>query len=437
MDTGLVAVHPISGEQVPVWVANFVLMGYGTGAVMAVPGHDQRDFEFANKYALPIRQVIALKAPKHDEERSYDPTRWQDWYGDKSRELELVNSAEFDGLDHCGAFEALAERFERKGQGQRRVNYRLRDWGVSRQRYWGCPIPVIYCASCGAVPVPEDQLPVVLPENVALSGTGSPLKTDPEWRKTTCPQCGAAAERETDTFDTFMESSWYYARYTSPGARDMVDKRGNYWLPVDQYIGGIEHAILHLMYFRFFHKLLRDARLVDSDEPATNLLTQGMVIAETYYRDNDDGSKDWINPAEVDVQRDERGRIVGAALVADGQPVRIGGTEKMSKSKNTASIRRRWSASTAPTRCACSRCSPRRRSSRWSGTRPASTAWRGSCAGCGRRCTGMPPTAPPRRWTRPRWAPSTRRCGARPMRPSARSPTTTAAGTVSTPPSPR
>lgn len=184
------------------------------------------------------------------------------------------------------------------------------------------------------MPVPEEQLPVVLPEDVAFSGTGSPIKTDPEWRKTTCPECGGAAERETDTFDTFMESSWYYARYTSPGARDAVDKRGNYWLPVDQYIGGIEHAILHLMYFRFYHKLLRDARMVDSNEPARNLLCQGMVIAETYYRPNPDGSKDWINPADVEVQRDERGRITGATLIADGQPVVVGGTEKMSKSKN-------------------------------------------------------------------------------------------------------
>jgi len=334
MDTGLRAVHPVTGEQVPVWVANFVLMGYGTGAVMAVPGHDQRDFEFANKYALPLVQVIGLKDAKSEDERTWDSTTWRDWYGDKSRDLELVNSGEFDGLDHRGAFEALAERFERQGRGQRRVNYRLRDWGVSRQRYWGCPIPVIYCQACGAVPVPEDQLPVVLPENVAFSGTGSPLKNDPEWRKTTCPDCGGAADRETDTFDTFMESSWYYARYTSPGAREMVDKRGNYWLPVDQYIGGIEHAILHLMYFRFYHKLLRDARLVDSDEPATNLLTQGMVIAETYYRANADGSKDWINPADVDVVRDDKGRITGATLRADGQPVNIGPVEKMSKSKN-------------------------------------------------------------------------------------------------------
>ena len=334
MDTGLKAIHPITGQAMPVWVANFVLMGYGTGAVMAVPGHDQRDFEFATKYGLPIVQVIELKEPRNEAEASYDPTEWRDWYSDKTREFQLINSAEFDGLDFRGAFEALAERFERKGQGQRRINYRLRDWGVSRQRYWGCPIPVIHCPRCGAVPVPDDQLPVLLPENVTLDGVKSPLKADPEWRKTTCPDCGGAAERETDTFDTFMESSWYVARYTSPGAATMVDKRANYWMPADMYVGGIEHAILHLMYFRFYHKLMRDARMVDSDEPATNLLTQGMVIAETYYRENPDGSKDWINPALVDVQRDERGRIVGATLSADGLPVQIGGVEKMSKSKN-------------------------------------------------------------------------------------------------------
>ena len=334
MDTGLKAVHPVSGETVPVWVANFVLMGYGTGAVMAVPGHDQRDFEFANKYALPIVQVIQLKEPRNQAESTYDPTVWQDWYSDKTREFQLVNSDEFDGLDFRGAFEALAERFERKGQGQRRVNYRLRDWGVSRQRYWGCPIPVIHCEKCGAVPVPDDQLPVLLPENVTLDGVKSPLKANQEWRKTTCPDCGGAAERETDTFDTFMESSWYVARYTSPGAATMVDKRANYWMPADMYVGGIEHAILHLMYFRFYHKLMRDARMVDSDEPATNLLTQGMVIAETYYRENADGSKDWINPAMVEVQRDERGRVTGAVLASDGQPVQIGSVEKMSKSKN-------------------------------------------------------------------------------------------------------
>jgi len=335
IDTGLRAAHPVTGELLPVWVANFVLMAYGTGAVMAVPGHDERDFEFAHKYDLPIRQVIALAEPRNDGERNYDPEHWQDWYSDKTREdIELVNSGEFDGLDCRGAFESLAERFERQGRGQRRVNYRLRDWGVSRQRYWGCPIPVIHCAACGPVPVPDEQLPVVLPEDVVLDGVKSPIKSDPEWRKVACPQCGGDAERETDTFDTFMESSWYYARYTSPGGREMVDKRGNYWLPVDQYIGGIEHAILHLMYFRFFHKLLRDARLVDSDEPAVNLLCQGMVIADTYYREQPGGNREWINPADVEVQRDERGRVVGAVLAADGQPVSIGGIEKMSKSKN-------------------------------------------------------------------------------------------------------
>ncbi|HEV7775706.1 MAG TPA: leucine--tRNA ligase [Luteibacter sp.] len=330
MDTGIRAIHPLTGDEVPVWVANFVLMGYGTGAVMAVPGHDERDHEFANKYGLPIRQVIAVEGAS-----AFDPRTWHAWYGDKTLPgLTVVNSGELDGKSYREAFEHLAALVQARAIGDRRVNWRIRDWGVSRQRYWGCPIPVIYCPSCGAVPVPEDQLPVVLPEDVEFSGVQSPIKADPEWRKTTCPTCGGAAERETDTFDTFMESSWYYARYTSPGANAQVDGRANYWLPVDQYIGGIEHAILHLLYFRFYHKLLRDEGLVDCDEPATNLLCQGMVIAETYYRQEADGSKTWFNPADVDVQRDERARIVGAALRADGQPVVIGGVEKMAKSKN-------------------------------------------------------------------------------------------------------
>ena len=325
--TGLFALHPISGARVPVWVANFVLMGYGTGAVMAVPGHDERDHEFACKYALPITQVIAIG------DEVYDASVWQDWYADKTHpQMRVVNSGALDGLDYRGAFDKVAELLSDKGQ--RRVNFRLRDWGVSRQRYWGCPIPMIRCATCGDVPVPEDQLPVLLPEDVQFMGTGSPIKADPQWRKTTCPCCGGAAERETDTFDTFMESSWYYARYTSPGASDIIDERANYWLPVDQYIGGIEHAILHLLYFRFFHKLLRDTGFVHSAEPATRLLCQGMVIAETYYRDLPGGAKEWINPADVDVARDERARIVGAHLRADGQPVQIGAVEKMSKSKN-------------------------------------------------------------------------------------------------------
>ena len=373
MDTGLRAVHPITGEKIPVFVANFVLMGYGTGAVMAVPGHDERDWAFAKKYSLPIRMVIvsravvdALAEIRHDlkagvgadpmrialrggDTDAYDTSAAVRLVEDFERAIQedgawtergiLVNSGEFDGMDFAQALDALAARLEGEGRGQRRVNYRLRDWGVSRQRYWGCPIPVIRCPACGDVPVPEDQLPVRLPEDVADvyskgGGVQSPIKADPEWRKTTCPGCGGAAERETDTFDTFMESSWYYARYTSPGANEQVDARANYWLPVDQYIGGIEHAILHLLYFRFYHKLMRDAGLVHSDEPATNLLCQGMVIAETFYRDNADGSKDWINPADVEIERDDKARVIGARLKSDGKPVQIGGTEKMSKSKN-------------------------------------------------------------------------------------------------------
>ncbi|GFZ95563.1 leucine--tRNA ligase [Dyella caseinilytica] len=331
MPTGLFAIHPITGDKVPVWVANFVLMGYGTGAVMAVPGHDERDFEFAHKYRLPIKQVIAVEGA----DAEYDPQHWKEWYSDKTRaDMRVVNSGDLDGKTYREAFDFLADKLQTNGKGLRRVNWRLRDWGVSRQRYWGCPIPIIYCPQCDAVPVPEDQLPVVLPEDVAFSGVQSPIKADPEWRKTTCPQCGGPAERETDTFDTFMESSWYYARYTSPGANGQVDERANYWLPVDQYIGGIEHAILHLLYFRFYHKLMRDAGLVKSDEPATNLLCQGMVIAETFYRENADGSKDWINPADVEIHRDEKARVTGAVLKADGKPVLIGGIEKMSKSKN-------------------------------------------------------------------------------------------------------
>ena len=327
--TGVFAIHPISGEKVPVWVANFVLMNYGTGAVMAVPGHDQRDFEFAHKYALPIKQVIALA------NETYDVNQWQDWYSDKTQaDMRVMNSGAIDGLNFKDAFNKIADILQSMSKGNLRVNFRLRDWGVSRQRYWGCPIPIIYCTQCGAVPVPEEQLPVVLPEDLAFSGTNSPIKSNPEWRKTTCPQCGGAAERETDTFDTFMESSWYYARYTSPGANDLVDERANYWLPVDQYIGGIEHAIMHLMYFRFYHKLMRDAGLVKTDEPATNLLCQGMVIADTFYRENELGAKDWFSPADVQIVSDDKGRITGATLISDGQPVLIGGTEKMSKSKN-------------------------------------------------------------------------------------------------------
>ncbi|MCI1729084.1 MAG: leucine--tRNA ligase [Chiayiivirga sp.] len=370
--TGRYTLHPVTGERVPIWAANFVLMGYGTGALMAVPAHDERDWEFAQKYELPIRVAIvspqvadAIAELQRDVARHADPMEAA--LGESApldvfepseavrvvEEFErriaeegpytdygvLVNSGEYDAMDYRAAFDALATRFEAAGSGTRRVNFRLRDWGVSRQRYWGCPIPMILCPHCGDVPVPEAQLPVVLPENVedafAKPGTvQSPIKADPNWRKTTCPKCGGAAERETDTFDTFMESSWYYARYTSPGAGDMVDARANYWLPVDQYIGGIEHAILHLLYFRFYHKLLRDGGFVQTSEPATNLLCQGMVIAETFYRGSESGQREWYNPADVDVMRDERGRVLGATLRKDGKPVEIGATEKMAKSKN-------------------------------------------------------------------------------------------------------
>ncbi len=336
--TGLFAIHPVSGEHVPIWVASFVLMGYGTGAVMAVPGHDLRDFEFAHKYSLPIKQVITLRTPLSPQlapELFYDASQWKDWYADKTRgEMMVVNSGEIDGMNFRRAFDTIADKLEREGKAARRVNFRLRDWGVSRQRYWGCPIPIIYCAACGALPVPEAQLPVVLPEDVEFTGMKSPIKADPAWRTTTCPDCGGPAERETDTFDTFMESSWYYARYTSPGAADLVDERANYWLPVDQYIGGIEHAIMHLMYFRFYHKLMRDAGLVSSDEPATNLLCQGMVIADTFYREGVNGQREWFNPIDVEVSRDDKGRPLGASLRSDGLPVGIGGSEKMAKSKN-------------------------------------------------------------------------------------------------------
>jgi leucyl-tRNA synthetase len=275
VDTGLKAIHPVTGQRVPVWSANFVLMEYGAGAVMAVPAHDQRDYEFARQYGLPIRQVIypagGGQAADLDQQAF-------------TEEGVLAHSGRFDGLTSQQAFSAIADYLHSQNKGRKTVNFRVRDWGVSRQRYWGCPIPMINCPSCGAVPVPDNQLPVVLPRDVVLEGAGSPLKQDRAFIETTCPACGGAAERETDTFDTFFESSWYYARYTCKDYdAGMLDERVNYWLPVDQYIGGIEHAVLHLLYARFFHKLMRDLGLVTGDEPFKNLLTQGMV--------NKDGSK--------------------------------------------------------------------------------------------------------------------------------------------------
>ncbi|WP_339413263.1 leucine--tRNA ligase [Pseudomonas sp. EA_35y_Pfl2_R5] len=327
--TGQFVIHPLSGDKLPVFVANYVLWGYGEGAVMAVPAHDERDFEFATKYGLPITQVYA------GEGKDYDASQWQDWYGDKTG-LTTINSGKYDNLDFSAAFDAIVADLEANEHGARKTQFRLRDWGISRQRYWGCPIPIIHCDSCGDVPVPEDQLPVVLPEDVVPDGAGSPLARMPEFYECSCPKCGAPAKRETDTMDTFVESSWYYARYASPHyTGGMVDPAAaNHWLPVDQYIGGIEHAILHLLYARFFHKLMRDEGLVSSNEPFKNLLTQGMVVAETYYRTLDNGGKDWFNPADVELERDSKAKVISAKLKSDGLPVEIGGTEKMSKSKN-------------------------------------------------------------------------------------------------------
>lgn len=338
---GITARHPLTDAEVPVWVANFVLMDYGTGAVMAVPAHDERDHAFALQYQLPIRPVIA-------------PVDGRDWDFSAAAFTEpgrLHASGPFDGLTSADAFGAIADALAAKGLGQRRRNYRLRDWGISRQRYWGCPIPVIHCEACGVVPVPEADLPVVLPEDVVPDGSGSPLARLPEFYAVNCPECGRPARRETDTFDTFFESSWYYARYCSAdNDQAMLDSRADYWLPVHQYVGGVEHAVLHLLYARFFHKLLRDEGLLQSSEPFTRLLTQGMVIAPTFYRERADGGRDWLNPAEIETFRDEAGNPA-ARLSISGERVAIGGMEKMSKSKNNGidpqSLIQRYGADTA------------------------------------------------------------------------------------------
>lgn len=321
-DTGIKAVHPITGQAVSVWVANYVLMDYGSGAVMAVPAHDQRDYEFARQYGLPIQQVIE---PANGEEIDLG----KEAFVDKGR---LINSGEFDGLTFDAAFEAIAETLRTSGKGRVTTNYRLRDWGVSRQRYWGTPIPIFNLPEGGEIPVPADRLPVLLPEDVSMDGVQSPIKADPTWAQATHE--GQHVLRETDTFDTFMESSWYYARYTSPDAPGMVDPdKANYWLPVDQYVGGIEHAILHLLYARFFHKLMRDEGLVHCDEPFQRLLCQGMVNAESFYR-KDNGHTEWIAPEKVVVERDEKGKMVRASHADTGEELQFGGVIKMSKSKN-------------------------------------------------------------------------------------------------------
>ncbi|HHF5122348.1 TPA: leucine--tRNA ligase [Haemophilus influenzae] len=323
MATGFFAVHPLTGEKLPIWVANFVLMHYGTGAVMAVPAHDQRDFEFAQKYGLPIKQVIA---PLADEEIDLTKQAFTE-HG------KLVNSAEFDGKDFDGAFNGIADKLEKLAVGKRQVNYRLRDWGVSRQRYWGAPIPMLTLENGDVVPAPIEDLPIILPEDVVMGGVKSPIKADPNWAKTTFN--GVPALKETDTFDTFMESSWYYARYTCPQYQNgMLDaEEANYWLPVDQYIGGIEHATMHLLYFRFFHKLLRDAGFVTSDEPADKLLCQGMVLADAFYYTSPTNERIWVSPTQVTLERDEKGRII-KATDPEGRELVHSGMTKMSKSKN-------------------------------------------------------------------------------------------------------
>ncbi len=325
MATVFTVTHPLTGEQLPLWVANYVLMGYGEGAVMAVPAHDERDFEFAHQYKLPIKTVIKTSAGAET------PAPWQEAYAEHGS---CINSGKYDGLDFDAAVDAIAADLSAKDLGEKRVTWRLRDWGISRQRYWGTPIPMIKCPSCGDVPVPDDQLPVVLPEECVPDGSGNPLNRYEAFLNCTCPKCGGAAKRETDTMDTFVDSSWYFFRYTCPDAETMVDARADYWMPVDQYVGGIEHAILHLLYSRFWTKVMRDFGMTKVSEPFNKLLTQGMVVAPTFYRDGSDGRKQWINPADVTVQTDDKSRPLSATLNSDGQPVIMGGIEKMSKSKN-------------------------------------------------------------------------------------------------------
>ena len=373
MPTGVFVTHPISGEQLPVWVGNYVLMGYGEGAVMGVPAHDERDFHFANKYHIQIEPVIESRSPlapkleiallegakAADDPEIWNLTKehgdpltagreyfenlleqhclfisneWKDWYADYGT---CIYSGKYDGLDFRQSTDAIAADLKAKGLGEKQVQWRLRDWGISRQRYWGTPIPIVHCAACGDVPVPDEQLPVVLPEDLVPDGSGNPLAKLPAFYECACPACGKPARRETDTMDTFVDSSWYFARFCCPdNGRAMVDARAQYWMPVDQYIGGIEHAILHLLYSRFFMRAMRDEGMLEVAEPFANLLTQGMVLAETYHRDSPDGRREWVNPAEAEVTRDAKGRIVAARRASDGAELVYAGIGTMSKSRN-------------------------------------------------------------------------------------------------------
>ncbi|MFO1270852.1 MAG: leucine--tRNA ligase [Rubrivivax sp.] len=326
--TGLFVTHPLTGAKVPLWVGNYVLMSYGDGAVMGVPAHDERDFAFAKKYGIDIRQVVHVDG----EHFSYE--HWQDWYADKTRGV-TINSGNYSGLHYQQAVDAIAKALAAKSLGEKKTTWRLRDWGISRQRYWGTPIPIIHCDACGSVPVPEKDLPVLLPEDLVPDGSGNPLAKCASFLNVACPQCGKPARRETDTMDTFVDSSWYYMRYCCPDSEDaMVDARNEYWMPMDQYIGGIEHAVLHLLYARFWTKAMRDIGLVSYSEPFKRLFTQGMLLNESFYREDEAGKKRWFYPAEVEIQYDDRGTPTGAKAKADGLPVMLGGIEKMSKSKN-------------------------------------------------------------------------------------------------------
>ncbi len=328
MDTGLLVTHPITGEDVAVWVGNYVLMSYGDGAVMGVPAHDERDFAFANKYGLVIKQVVQVA------DKPFDTSNWQEWYADK-QSGHLVNSGDYNGLDFAQALHTIAGHLEGLGLGTRQTTWRLRDWGISRQRYWGTPIPIIHCEHCGAVPVPEKDLPVILPEDLIPDGSGNPLAKHEAFLSCSCPSCGKPARRETDTMDTFIDSSWYFMRYTSPGNVDaMVDARNDYWMPMDQYIGGIEHAVLHLLYARFWTRVMRDLSLVKFDEPFTKLLCQGMVLNHIYSTKNEKGGVEYFWPEEVENEHDAKGAITGAHLKADGRAITYGGVGTMSKSKN-------------------------------------------------------------------------------------------------------
>jgi leucyl-tRNA synthetase len=324
MATGWTVEHPLTGEHLPLWVANYVLMGYGEGAVMAVPAHDERDFAFAHKYALPIKPVIRTTAG------DTTPAPWQEAYAEHGV---CINSGKYDGLDFDQAIDAIAADLSAKSLGEKKVTWRLRDWGISRQRYWGTPIPIIHCTNCGEVPVPDEQLPVALPEDLIPDGSGNPLGKSNAFLQCTCPKCGKDARRETDTMDTFVDSSWYFLRYCSPGANAMIDERSNYWMPADQYIGGIEHAILHLLYSRFWTKVMRDLGLTKVSEPFANLLTQGMVLNHIFFRKGEKSGITYFAPDEVEITRDDKGNIVSVKSKADGQPVEYGGIGTMSKSK--------------------------------------------------------------------------------------------------------